>query len=165
MIRRLNSQDAESYFALRLAALQESPEAFASTYEEEKDQRAEKYKPRFQTEDSFTFGAFDGEELVGIITLVREKLMKLSHRTTILAMYVAPEKRGLGIAKALVQKAIDQAEEWQGIEQVYLTVVTTNEAAIQLYASLGFEVFATEKRALKSGDTYYDEYLMVRFLA
>ena len=58
-IRLLNPLDAEKYLDLRLGALQNSPEAFASSYEEEKDQPVERYKTRFQSEDSFTFGAFD----------------------------------------------------------------------------------------------------------
>jgi len=33
-----------------------------------------------------------------------------------------------------------------------------------LYASLGFEVFGTEKRALKVGQRYVDEDYMVLFL-
>ena len=42
-------------------------------------------------------------------------------------MYVSPEKRGSGIGKALVVEAINKANDLQGVEQVYLTVVTTNQ--------------------------------------
>nr|WP_025784450.1 GNAT family N-acetyltransferase [Sporosarcina sp. D27] len=164
MIRRLVPQDAESYLTLRLKALQNSPEAFGSTYEEEKDYTVDKYKIRFQSEDSFTFGAFEDGELVGIITLVTEQRIKLRHRATIVAMYVSPEDRGSGIGKALLKEAIRMSKELQGIEQVYLTVVTTNKAAKTLYSSLGFEVFGTEKRALKLNQTYFNEDLMVLFL-
>ena len=38
----------------------------------------------------------------------------------------------------------------EGIEQIYLSVVTTNEPARNLYASLGFDVFGTEKKGIKS---------------
>ncbi|WP_039042322.1 GNAT family N-acetyltransferase [Sporosarcina sp. ZBG7A] len=164
MIRRLVPQDAESYLTLRLKALQNSPEAFGSTYEEEKDYPVDKYKIRFQSEDSFTFGAFENGELVGMITLVKEQRIKLCHKATIVAMYVSPEKRGSGIGKALVKEAVRTAIELQGVEQVYLTVVTTNKTAKKLYSLLGFEVFGTEKRALKLNETYFDEDLMVLFL-
>ncbi|WP_370452962.1 N-acetyltransferase family protein [Sporosarcina sp. BI001-red] len=164
MIRRLVAQDAEKYLTLRLEALQNSPESFGSTYEEEKDQPVDKYRTRFQSRDSITFGSIEDGELVGIITLVKEHRIKLRHRTTIVAMYVSPSKRGLGIGKALVNEAITMAKELDGVEQVYLTVVTTNKSAKKLYISLGFEIFGTEKQALKLDDSYFDEDLMVLFL-
>jgi len=163
-IRRLNPLDAETYLAIRLKALQNNPEAFGSSYEEEKDQPIEKYVLRFQSSDSITVGAFVDDQLVGVVTLFRESLAKLQHRVNIIAMYVAPSQRGLGIGKSLMVEAIQLANDWAGVEQVYLTVVTTNEPAKKLYTSFGFEVFGTEKTALKVKDTYYDEAHMVLFL-
>lgn len=163
-IRQLHPQDAEAYLTIRLKALQNNPEAFGSSYAEEKDQPVEKYIRRFQSNDSITLGAFVDEQLIGVVTLVREGLIKLQHRATIMAMYVSTEQRGLGIGKSLMAEIIQKANDWVGVEQVYLTVVTANEPAKKLYASLGFEVFGAEKRALKVGNTYYDEEHMVLFL-
>ncbi len=164
-IRLLNPADAEEYFAIRLEALQQSPDAFASTYEEEKHQTAEKYKTRFAAlEKTFTFGAFEGYQLVGVVTLVSEKLIKLSHRVNIMDMYVKPEKRGIGLGKALLSTAIKHAKSLEGIEQIYISVVTTNISAKKLYTSFGFKVIGEEKRALKFEDTYYDEEHMVLFI-
>jgi RimJ/RimL family protein N-acetyltransferase len=41
-----------------------------------------------------------------------------------------------------------------------LTVVASNAAACRLYRAAGFEQYGLERRALKIGDTYYDEALM-----
>jgi len=164
-IRQLNSNDAEAYFSIRLEGLKKNPEAFATSYEEEKSQSADKYKTRFEkTQDSFTYGAYEGSELVGVITLVREQLTKLEHRANIVAMYVKPEKRGNGIGKALMERAIEKAKNLSGVEQLYLMVVTENHPARKLYQTMGFEIYGTERRALKYGDTYYDEERMVLFL-
>jgi RimJ/RimL family protein N-acetyltransferase len=38
-----------------------------------------------------------------------------------------------------------------------LSVVTTNASARRLYESLGFVAYGTEIRAMKLGETYYDE--------
>jgi ribosomal protein S18 acetylase RimI-like enzyme len=163
-IRLLNPLDAENYLDLRLEALQNNPVAFASSYEEEKDQSVEKYKISFQSQDSFTFGAFENEKLIGVVTLVKEKKLKLKHRANIFAMYVSPEKRGIGAGKCLMLEAIKKAKELDEIEQIYLTVVTTNDPAKSLYSSLGFKVFGKDKRAIKLDNTYFDEDLMVLLL-
>ena len=76
--------------------------------------------------DSFSYGAFEKGELVGIITLYEEKLYKLRHRVHIGAMYVSDSIRGLGIGKALMGEVIEKAKNIEGLEQVYLAVVSTN---------------------------------------
>ena len=52
-------------------------------------------------------------------------------------MYVSPSKRGLGIGKALMEEAIKKAKSIEGLEQVYLAVVSTNESAKKLYSFIG----------------------------
>ncbi|WP_317935243.1 GNAT family N-acetyltransferase [Sporosarcina aquimarina] len=111
-IRQLTKNDAEVYQKIRLEALQNNPEAFASSFEEECEHPIDKYIMRFQSDNSFTFGAFEKDKLVGVITLVKETLNKLSHRANIVAMYVSPCNRGLGIGKDLIKKAIKQ-KNWK----------------------------------------------------
>ncbi|MGE7761402.1 N-acetyltransferase family protein [Peribacillus sp. NPDC097895] len=163
-IRILKPQDAENYRKLRLEALQNNPESFGSSFEEERKNPLETYKSRFQSDESFTLGAFENEKLIGVVTLVKENKLKLKHKATIFAVYVSPEKRSNGIGMSLMAEAIKQAKNSEGIEQIYLSVVTSNEAAKKLYSYLGFEVFGKEKRALKLDQTYYDEEHMVLFL-
>lgn len=163
-IRRLKPKDARIYRSIRLEALKSNPEVFAISYEDEVNQPIEKYANRFKVKDSYTFGAFERSQLVGVVTLIREVPRKLQHRANIVAMYVEPEKRGQGIGKALLSEAIATAKKLHGIEQIYLSVVTTNLAAKRLYVSLGFETFGTEKRALKWENTYFDENHMVLYL-
>lgn len=163
-LRILKPTDANNYRSIRLEALQDSPEAFASSYEEEKSRQVEKYMKSFQSKDSFTIGAFENGKLFGIITLIKEPLFKLRHKANIVAMYVRPEKRGIGLGKYLLTEVIKKANILEGIEQINLTVVTKNETAKRLYSSMGFEVFGTEKKALKYNNTYFDEAHMVLFL-
>jgi len=164
-IRRLGELDAEKYLEIRLKALRNNPEAFGSSYEEEKDRPVEVYSQRLASDASFTYGAILDNQLVGTVTLVKETYRKFKHRANIVGMYVDPSNRGFGVGKLLLIEAIKQAKSIGVIEQLNLSVVTTNEPAKKLYTSLGFEIFGTEKRALKLDEgTYLDEHHMVLFL-
>lgn len=163
-IQILGSNQATIYRTIRLEGLQKHPEAFASSYEEEVEFSIGKFESRLNEEASYTFGAFDRERLLGVVTLVIEKKSKLKHRAHIFAMYVNPESRKLGIGKSLMLAAIEKAKTREGIEQVYLTVTSSNETAKKLYQSLGFEKYGEDKRALKVNGTYFDEDLMVLYL-
>lgn len=50
------------------------------------------------------------------------------------------------------------------VEQLRLSVVDTNVAAIRLYQKHGFEIYGQELRALKRALGYSDEILMARRL-
>jgi ribosomal protein S18 acetylase RimI-like enzyme len=163
-IRLLESNHASIYRNLRLEALQTHPEAFSSSYEEEKEFPLEIFESRLKEQDSFTFGAFDNEQLIGAVTLALEKKNKLKHRANIVAMYVDPEKRRFGIGKSLMLEAINKAKTMESIKQIYISVASNNEPAKKLYYSLGFETYGKDKRALKIDSTYFDDDLMVLFV-
>lgn len=165
-IKLLTAADAEIYWGLRLEALKQNPEAFATSYEEaiKRENPIRQAASNMNTEGSYTFGAFENDILIGMVTLMKEKHQKLQHRANIFAMYVTPEKQGMGVGKALLNEVISNAKSIDGIEKLNLTVVKTNEKAKGLYATLGFRSFGLEARALKIGDLYYDEEYMVLFI-
>jgi RimJ/RimL family protein N-acetyltransferase len=78
-------------------------------------------------------------------------------------MFVQPEARGAGVGKALVTRVIQYAGGL--VEQIHLTVVASNSAAVRLYTSAGFKQYGLEPRALKVGGEYYDEVLMALSLS
>jgi ribosomal protein S18 acetylase RimI-like enzyme len=163
-IRRLEPKDAANYKEIRFEALQNHPEAFRSSYDEEKEFPLERTENRLNEEHSFTFGVFDKNKLIGVVTLILEQRNKIKHRANIAAMYVYPGKRKSGIGKSLMLEAIKKAKAIEGIEQIYLTVTSSNEPARKLYQSLGFKTYGIDKRALKIENTYFDEELMVLVL-
>jgi ribosomal protein S18 acetylase RimI-like enzyme len=71
---------------------------------------------------------------------------------------VQPAERGRGVARLLMRALIGAAAA--EVEILQLTVVSTNQAALGLYAKLGFQPYGLEKRALKQGGRYDDEVLM-----
>ena len=161
-IRLLRPEDADSIRKLRLEALLDSPESFGSSYEEEREYSLQKFQNRLEI--GFTFGAFQDGKLIGMVTLIPDTKHKTRHKAHIFAMYVTPGLRGQGIGKKLVKEAIETAKQIDGIEQILLSVVTSNDGAKHLYLSLGFEIYGREKHALKIGDSYLDEEHMCLFL-
>ncbi|MBC5636495.1 GNAT family N-acetyltransferase [Ornithinibacillus sp. BX22] len=160
MIRLLEPADAKLYAELRLEALQENPEAFSASFEEEKDRPIQHYEERFQ-QKHYNFGAFDEGKLVGVVSLVPETKLKLKHKANIFAVYVTPSHRGKGVGKALLEAAINQAKQIEGITRINIAVVSVNHEAKALYKRLGFETFGIEEKALKVKNVYLDEEYMV----
>ena len=158
-IKLLTPNDASAYWELRLEALQQSSEAFGTSYEEaiQRTNPIVQVENNLRTEGNYTFGAFQQDKLIGMVTLSQESYLKIKHRANIFAMYVSPQARGLGAGKALLMEAINKAKTIEEIEKINLSVVSTNEKARNLYTQLGFKVFGVEEKALKVADTYYDE--------
>lgn len=165
-IRRLTPADASAFQQLRLAGLQEEPLAFGSSYEEEKDFTASFIEARLAVNnDQGPFGAFEQDVLVGLVALGREHKNKLSHKGHIWGMYVRPECRGKGLARALLAEALSLARSVPGLMQVNLCVNAANTAAIGLYESFGFKVFGCEPGAMFINGVLHDEIHMYLRLA
>jgi ribosomal protein S18 acetylase RimI-like enzyme len=163
-IRRLAADDVVAYRALRLRALQTNPEAFGSSYEETVAQpiayMARRLVPSPDEPYTFFLGAFD-PDLIGAVGFIRETRSKTRHKGAIISMYVAEVARGRGVGRALMERAIAEARQQPGLEQIVLMVVSSNEPAVRLYAACGFTRYGVEPCALKLGETCFDQDLMV----
>ena len=149
-IRRLGPTDAAGYRTLRLSALREFPQAFTSSYEEDEKLPAEASGKRLGSEHNKFWGAFDGDELCGMVGLECEARAKNRHKATVVGMYVRSERTGRGIGAALMKALIDEARASR-LELLVLTVTVTegDSAALRLYERCGFRSFGVEPRAIK----------------
>lgn len=156
MIRQLEVEDAPAYRELRLRAVTEHPATFADTPAETPE--AAVFAERLRTNAPYivSFGAFEGESLVGMAVLVRNPRQKMRHRAELVSMYVAPEVRGQGIGVALVRAVIDHARTQAGLELLTLAVTVGNDSARQLYLSAGFQPWARDAHYFKVDGVYYD---------
>ena len=167
-VRILTEADGEAFWNIRLRALRDDPESFGSSYEEILERgiagATQSLRKRDTAPDDVTFGAFEGETLVGIAGFRREEEVKKRHKGVIWGMYVPREMRGKGIGKALLQAAIAYAKTMPQLEQINLSVVLTSREARQLFISLGFQTYGLERHALKLHDRYFDHELMTLHL-
>lgn len=160
-IRQLTQDDAQEFFRLRLEALQVSPSSFGASYEDTLEAGLEKLSERLIAKsDAFVLGAFNKDELVGILGFVRNEGSKVQHKGFIWGVYVTSKMRRSGLARRLATEAIRRAQEL-GLEQVHLSVTVSNHNALKLYESLGFQTYGTEPAAIRFGGEMFDEYLMV----
>ncbi|HTS37606.1 MAG TPA: GNAT family N-acetyltransferase [Candidatus Solibacter sp.] len=162
-LRPLRPEDASEWLRLRLEALRGDPEAFSASLEEYESLSLDEVKTRLWSgSEAFVVGAFDGSQrLNGVAGFFRERGAKTRHKGRVWGVYVSPVAREKGIGKALMQSLLEHAARIDGVEQILISVATTQEAARKLYRSLGFEPFGREPRALKIGGKLIDEEYMV----
>ncbi len=102
---------------------------------------------------------FVDNSIVSCVGFYSLNLAKTKHRGVIWGMYTKAEYRGQGIASSLIQTIINHAK--LRVIQLHLTCVTSNLGAVAFYQKQGFKIYGTEPHALKMGDTFFDEYLMI----
>src|SRR5277367_273992 len=158
-IRFLTVDDGAEWWRLRLEALQENPKAFSSSAEEHLSLSIEEVGKRLVAPDgdSFVVGAFDDDRLLGMAGFYREKGLKNRHKGRVWGVYLTQSKRGTGVARRMLTALLQRAATIDGVEQVLLSVTTSQCAAMRLYRSLGFESFGCEPKALKIGNQFLDE--------
>ena len=154
-LRRLGSDDAEAYRPLRLRGLKESPEAFGASWADEAGKPLAWFAERLQN-NLVIGGGLEGA-LHGVAGL-HSPGGKRAHKAMLWGAYVLPQARGRGLATALLRRLIGDARG--AYEEIILSVVTSNEAALKLYVAAGFVQYGLERRALRVGDQSYDEALM-----
>jgi GNAT superfamily N-acetyltransferase len=133
-IRQIGADDWRAMRDIRLAALQDAPQAFASTYAREAAfgeadwlRRASRggtflaYAPEFGTAPVGIAGGY--ETGPGTIELI--------------SMWVSPQARGRDVGRALVEAVVGQARV-KGMTRVHLWVAESNHSARQLYQRCGF---------------------------
>lgn len=187
----LTPADAEAYVALRREMLLDSPRSFGASPGQDKGSDVEHMRIALGQAEFAVIGAFGGvtgasgvgevgahdekpSKLLAVAAVLREAPIKRRHIAKIWGVYVTPSARGRGLAKRVVQGAIEAARSWGDanagggqvgtrgvggmggavvrVEQVQLSVSETAPVARAVYESLGFVTWGIEPDALRVGD-------------
>lgn len=164
-IRPLEVSDCEEFVALRRTSLLEAPLAFAASPEDDRAGDLESVKRYIQDrENGLILGAFD-TGLAGFAGLRRPTSTSTRHQIHMWGMYVAPEFRGQGLGRMLMDQALMQANQFPGVSWAYLDVTSAAPAARHLYESVGFRCWGTQPAGfLKQGqflDVHHFAYRLV----
>lgn len=139
MVRRIRSDEGLTLRSVRLAALAESPFAFASSYASEAASRYEQWEARARADaagvDRISFFAVINDEIVGIIGAFRPEPDQSVIR--LVSMWTSPTARRAGTGTALVGAVLDWATECSATT-VHLWVTRDNAPARRLYELMGF---------------------------
>lgn len=133
-MRRLAPDDWELLRVLRLAALLDAPQSFASTHERERADAEEQWRERARWAAWFAV-CVDGEA-VGLAGGAGSP-DGLAGRRHLVGMWVHPEHRGSRLASVLVEAV----REWavaDGAQELALWVADGNAPAARAYSRAGF---------------------------
>lgn len=163
-IRAAHMDDMSAFRTLRLQALHDHPEAFSADYERHAKGDNDFWKPYFDfSENAIIHFAVHEEKLIGMTGVRLDTSPKTKHNANIWGVYVLPDWRGHGLARALVNACCDWARE-RGALIARLGVAAANQSALRCYESCGFKVTGTDPKALLVNGKFYDEHLMAREL-
>lgn len=102
-----------------------------------------------------------GERVVGNVFLMVSTQPRSRHCGW-LGIMVHKDYQGQGIGTALLEAALDVADNWLKLVRLELTVYPDNSRAIALYRRYGFEVEGTQRLAAIRKGRYEDVLLMGR---
>lgn len=159
-IERITAENAAMFKAVRLRALQDTPQAFSATYAQESRLTDEEWLRRTQRwngERGIGFLAMEDGVACGIAGSFLDETD--ATRAKLISMWTAPTHRRRGVGRMLV----DAVLEWAKLREagaLHLLVTSNNEPAMRFYERLGFA--RTGRTEPYPNDPAVTEYEMAR---
>jgi GNAT superfamily N-acetyltransferase len=156
-IRQLGATDAQAFSSLRRELTADNPIPMGLTMEEELSRSLEGFEEQLSyPAPNAAFGAFCDGELVGSAAVAWQSRFPSSrHKAILWGTFVSPRFRRRGLGRLLLEHAIAHASA-HAVRRVNLTMYSPNDAAEQLYQSLGFVRYGVEPEAVCLNGVYHD---------
>jgi GNAT superfamily N-acetyltransferase len=162
-LRRLREGEAARIRELRLRALRDAPAAFATSFEEGRTQRPERWSEwtsiGARAETHLAVVAADGERWLGMV--VGRLLPRSPGSAWLEALWVDPSVRRSGLGSGLIEAVATWSRD-RGAHRLELSVTERNAPARALYAHAGFS--ETGRRRPLPADPSRTEVFLTRSL-
>ena len=140
-VRRIRPGEGGLYKRVRLAALADSPDSFATTFESATARSPDSWNEQADAasdgSDRFTLFAFVEAEPAGMAALYRDS--NGGDSGEVIQVWVDPAHRGGPVANRLIDGLISLAED-HGYERISAQVNLENERGIRFFKRYGFEL-------------------------
>ncbi|NWK85218.1 GNAT family N-acetyltransferase [Staphylococcus sp. GSSP0090] len=165
-IRYLTIEDFPKYHALLLQGIDKKLEVMAWKMQNKKCLEEANISMLLSSEatDYNVIGAFDGDELIGAVTLIHTNFYSLSHKATLENMCVKSEDHNTiaSIPNMLMRKIFEICHEKE-IEILMTSLVSNNISGKVFFSNLNFETLVLEQHARKYEDYYVDEHWLIYY--
>lgn len=135
VVRRLGPKDWATYRDIRLEMLLDAPDAFFTSHADSVGLGEADWRARLGSATTW-LAEVDGGP-AGSVTLWAGPPGGPTDEAHLVAMYVAPSARRLGVGERLVRTVLDEARA-RGLARVHLEVTSSNAGARRLYERCGF---------------------------
>lgn len=125
--------DSTAYAAIELELVQ-FDQPYIKTYDHFDDETVDRYRQALAL--GYSFGALDGELLVGIVLA---EVHAWNQSVWVWEFHVAASYRGLGIGRRLIEALAKKAHA-AGLRTIVCETQNSNVPAIQVYRQLGFRL-------------------------
>jgi len=167
-IRLLERKDAAEYQTLRLQSLEESPEAFLSDLEKEREYSTSIYanKLDWSLHPPYLgyFGIFVDGKLAGYVQLSKTMLEKQDHVVFINNLYIDSHFQHQGLGSRLLKYCLDLLKKNDAAERAFVQCTAKNKKACSFYKKQGFRRYSVQAKVVKWLGEYDDAIEFVKVL-
>lgn len=161
--RKIKEDEWQKYKKIRLEALKNDPQAFGSSYERENQKSDNEWEEKLKlsnTADSKKIFVGIDNDSNGFLAIGGAYAENDLGEWNVIAIYVDPEYRGQGVSKVLLSEIINTLTVRGNVRRLILRVNVNQQAAVNLYRSLGFVIINKEGKQLLGDGNFYDEFEM-----
>ncbi len=168
-IRELWPNDWEEYKRLRLEWLQDTPEAFGGSYEQENEREDREWIERLAKPDRKTMGVYVDDKLVAIMTMLQglhfpDSTSDMDYNFLV-AVYTDPVYRGTGTSLKLLESLLDYTKKHFPAKKCILCVNSKKYDALipaqKLYEKAWFHMYENQELLHKFGEKLHKMHMML----
>ena len=156
-IRRAEADDCSAIYEMFT-----SPKVYEGTLQLPYPSREQWRKRIAETDGYYNLVAVSGEHVIGMLDVETFPHKPRRRHVGRIGISVSEAWQGKGVGTALMQAAIDLADNWLNLTRLELEVYSDNETAVHLYERFGFEREGLMRQHAFRNGQYVDSLMMAR---